>query len=87
MKKETTIKNEDVLVKETEGVNPQTFNAVLSSDNWDNDKYNDEEYDVEDDASGEEDDWEDWYPKPNRHFLPSTNVELFLGNIRRKLKL
>ena len=88
MKKETTIKNNDVLVKKTEGVNSQTVNVVLSIDDWDDDKYNDEKYDNEDDTNGEDDDWDDdWYPKPNRYFLPSTNIELILGNIRRKLKL
>ena len=74
--------------KETEGMNPQTVNVILSIDDWDDDKYNDEKYDNEDDTNGEDDDWDDdWYPKPNRYFLPSTNIELILGNIRRKLKL
>ena len=40
----------------------------------------DEEYEEEDDDS------EPYYPKPNKYFLPSTNIELFVGNIRRKLK-
>lgn len=43
----------------------------------------DEEYeDGEDD-----DDWEPFYPKPNKYFLPKTNAELFIGNIKRKLGL
>ena len=40
--------------KETEGMNPQTVNVVLSIDDWDDNKYNDEKYDNEDDANGEE---------------------------------
>lgn len=43
----------------------------------------DEEYE-----DGEDDDnWEHFYPKPNKYFLPKTNAELFIGNIKRKLGL
>jgi len=41
----------------------------------------------EDDEDWNEDDEADWYPKPNKYLLPSTNLDLIVGNIKRKLKI
>ena len=73
--------------------------AIYDEDEWlddegvDNDEEDeaeecneDEECD-EDDEDWNEDDEADWYPKPNKYLLPSTNLDLIVGNIKRKLKI
>ena len=70
--------------------------AIYDEDEWlddegvDNDEEDEaEECNEDEDWNEEEDDEEyddDWYPKPNKYLLPSTNLDLIVGNIRRKLK-
>ena len=67
--------------------------AIYEDDDWideeedDNDDEETAEECDEDDEDWNEDDEADWYPKPNKYLLPSTNLDLIVGNIKRKLKI
>lgn len=68
MKKELMIKNTDIFVEEIEKANYQTSKLILfNDDREDDDEADGCEEDVDVDEENE-DDRDDWYPKPNRYF-------------------